>query len=132
LILTLPYVNVVRKVYAPFYRVREKMRRGPRQFDQFVYTRGEVVSLLRESGLRVVACRRTHCITVLMRIPGIQSLHHMIFPLRRIAASTGGASKPPVAAASRSRLKPLIKAAVEGFLNLLIANRLTVVAEKTG
>jgi SAM-dependent methyltransferase len=132
LVVTLPYQNVVRKLYAPFYRIRTKLEREPRHFDQFVYNRAEIAALLQASGLRILNYRRTHYITVLLRIPGISSLHRAIFPPRPITAATPGESKPLARGAPAGRLKPMAKTVVEGILNLLIANRLTVVAEKMG
>lgn len=135
MVLTVPYVNVVRKLYAPFHGLREawRVRWSPRPFDQFVYTRGEVIAMLHSCGFRVLECQRSHCITVLLRIPGVRSLQRRVFGAAspRPAAGGGangtssGGSEPP----SRSTRRA-VRRVVEGTLNLFIPNRLTVIAEK--
>jgi SAM-dependent methyltransferase len=132
-VLTLPYVNLVRKLYAPFYalRCRLRARRGPLHFDQFVYTRAEVMRLLRDSGFEILECKRSHYTTVLFRIPGVKALHRRVFPtpVNRPAAPAGKQSQIAAAPATGG-VKQLVKKVLEGILNRVIPNRLTVVARK--
>ena len=141
MVLTLPYMNVVRKIYSPFYRMREawRARVSPRPFDQFVYTRGEVLAMLHSSGFRVLECRRSHYMTVLLRIPGMRSLQRRLFagpPPRTIAGITSGTGRNTPADSEvrprQSGTKQAAKKIIDGVLNLLIPNRLTVIAEKLG
>lgn len=133
IVVTLPYVNMVRKIYAPFYRIAAKVRarRAPLRFNQYVYTRSEVIRLLQASGFDVVECRRSHYMTVLLRVPGFKTLQRLIFGAPTDAPPAGRPSTTQAAAPSGGGLKVALKAAAERLLNSVIPNRLTVVARKT-
>ena len=130
---TLPYVNVVRRFYAPFYRIAAKVRarHAPLMFNQYVYTRREVIRLLQECGFDVVECRRSHYMTVLLRIPGVKTLQRLAFGTAADARPATSTKTAQAAAPSRRGLKAKLKPAAEGLLNAVISNRLTVVARKT-
>ncbi len=133
IVVTLPYVNVVRRLYAPFYRIAAKVRarHAPLKFNQYVYTRREVIRLLQESGFDVVECRRSHYMTVLLRIPGVKTLQRLAFGTPADARPATSIKTAQAAAPSRRGLKATLKPVAEGLLNAVIPNRLTVVARKT-
>jgi hypothetical protein len=101
------------------------------KFNQYVYTRREVIRLLQESGFDVVECRRSHYMTVLLRIPGVKTLHRLAFGTPADARPATSTKTTQAAVPSRRGLKATLKPAAEGLLNAVIPNRLTVVARKT-
>ncbi|HKW98494.1 MAG TPA: class I SAM-dependent methyltransferase [Bryobacteraceae bacterium] len=129
LVLTIPYINLLRKLLLPFYLSRDiifsylpEQRR--RRFFEYVFTRSEVKRLLARTGLSVMECRRAYYTTSLRKIPGFIKLTGLIF-----ARNSG---KPASAGAPRSSSTPksALKKFIEGTLNLIVPNRLVVVARK--
>lgn len=135
MVLTIPYINLVRKLVLPFYLARDwwfsffpKARKE--KFFEYVFTKSEVVGMLSNAGFTVTEWRRAYYTTVLRKIPGMKRLTEAIFG----GARTSGSNRPSGGASARqtssSGIKPVLKKIIEGILNLMIPNRLVVVARK--
>jgi SAM-dependent methyltransferase len=129
LVLTIPYINPVRKACLPFYLLREALGWKPsRRFHQYVFSRGSVLAALKEVGFTVQECQRAYYTTVLFKIPGVNHLRRWLLGEGRPATS-GAAVNRPAASPKASWRKP-VKTTMEWCLNAVIANRLLVVARK--
>ncbi|HYM06356.1 MAG TPA: methyltransferase domain-containing protein [Terriglobales bacterium] len=124
-VLTIPYINLVRKVLLPFYLARDVVfsyfpERKRKLFFEYVFTRSEVVALLSRAGFSVCEWERSYYTTTLRKIPGVIGLSELIF----------GKSRNGAAARRSSATKRALKRTIEGILNMIIPNRLVVVTRK--
>ena len=71
--------------------------------------------------------------TVLLRIPALRAIPRLLFRPKPAAAAKpdGGETGPAAAKPGTFRIKKVLKTIIEGCLNCVIANRLTVVAVKS-
>jgi SAM-dependent methyltransferase len=137
LVLTIPYVNLVRKLAFPFYVSRDMwMARFPetqrKKFFEWVFTRSEVVQALASAGLSVAECKRAYYTTTLRKVPGFIQLSSLLFERGSAPAhaSGNGNGSRSQAAPRKSGGKQFLKGVIESSLNMIIANRLLVVARK--
>ena len=134
MVLTIPYINIVRKILLPFYTSRDLFysffpQRRKEKFFEWVFTRSEVFRLLTQAGFSVCECRRAYYTTVLRKIPGVTRASEFVFGRQKPA---NGAAPRNSSGGSRSspRTKELLKRTIEGTLNMIMPNRLLVVARK--
>jgi SAM-dependent methyltransferase len=135
LVLTIPYINIVRKALLPFYLIRDNIfarfpEQQKRRFFEYVFTRSEVNSMLRRAGFSIVECRRSYYTTVIRKIPGVIQLSSLIFGSGAVNHSQK-ASPSDFGGNGQSAVKKELKRVIEGSLNMVVANRLLVVARKT-
>lgn len=136
MVLTIPYINLVRKLVLPFYLTRDLLysyfpEARKLRFFEYVFTRSEVVAMLSRVGFVVTECERAYYTTVLRKIPGVRKATEAIFRQARNSRSNG--SKKVTARAARASspgMKGILKPIIEGTLNRIIPNRLVVVAKK--
>jgi SAM-dependent methyltransferase len=135
-VLTIPYINLVRKLVLPFYLTRDWWfsyfpEARKEKFFEYVFTRSEVVRILSRAGFQVKECQRAYYTTVLRKIPGVKAATKAIFGGRRNGSSSGteGHGWAPGRSASLG-IKHVLKFVIEGTLNGVIPNRLIVVAQK--
>lgn len=136
MVLTIPYINLVRKLVLPFYLTRDwwfayfpKARKE--RFFEYVFTRSEVVRVLSGAGFQVRECQRAYYTTVLRKIPGMKAAMEAIFGGRRNGSSSGTAEHGSAQGRSTSfGIRHVLKPMIEGTLNGVIPNRLIVVAQK--
>jgi SAM-dependent methyltransferase len=137
MVLTIPYINLVRKIVLPFYLIRDwwfSYRPAARKekFFEYVFTRSEVVAMLADAGFTVTECRRAYYTTVLRKIPGMRKVTEAIFGASRKTVARRAAEGPSARQRPASGIKPVLKKIIEGILNLIIPNRLVVVAKRPG
>jgi SAM-dependent methyltransferase len=134
MVLTIPYINIVRKTLLPFYTARDILysffpERRKERFFEWVFTRAEVFRLLTRAGFSVCECRRAYYTTVLRKIPGVIRASEFVFGRPRL--SNGAAPRNSSRDSSSSpRTKAFLKRMIEGTLNMIMPNRLLVVARK--
>jgi SAM-dependent methyltransferase len=136
LVLTIPYVNVVRKFLFPFYFCRDAvMSRYPnarqRRFFQWVFTYKEVQHLLAGARFSIRDWRRAYYTTVLRKVPGVAALTERVFGGKSSGESACATLNTTVPPKSSGPLKRFLKRVIEGSLNMIIPNRLIVVARKS-
>ncbi len=136
MVLTIPYINLVRKLVLPFYMTRDWWfsnfpEARKEKFFEYVFTRSEVVRMLLRAGFGVKECRRAYYTTVLRKIPGVKAAMEAVFAKPRNGSSNGTAKNgsAPGRAAS-PRMKHILKPMIEVTLNGIIPNRLIVIAHK--
>jgi SAM-dependent methyltransferase len=136
LVLTIPYINFIRKLLFSFYFCRDAvMSKFPnereRRFFQWVFTCSEVKRILAATRFSVCEWRRAYYTTVLRKIPGAAALTELVFGHRPPARLHGIKTDPSGAAPRASHgFKRVLKHVIEGTLNMIIPNRLIVVARK--
>lgn len=136
MVLTIPYINLVRKLVLPFYLTRDLLysyfpEARKQRFFEYVFTRSEVVAMLSRVGFVVTDCKRAYYTTVLRKIPGVRKATEAIFRQARNGGSNGSKKVTARSAqASSAGMKGILKPIIEGTLNGIIPNRLIVVAKK--
>jgi SAM-dependent methyltransferase len=136
MVLTIPYINLVRKVALPFYLTRDLLfsyfpEARKKRFFEYVFTRSEVVGMLSRAGFTVMECDRAYYTTVLRKIPGVKRATEAVFGQARNSASNGVTKETPRPDdVSSPGIKRILKPIIEGTLNGIIPNRLIVVAQK--
>jgi SAM-dependent methyltransferase len=136
IVLTIPYINIVRKLFLPFYLTRDIIfsyfpESQQEKFFEWVFTRGEVTAMLSRAGFSVSESRRAYYTTVLRKIPGVIKATEAVFRKSEISRAnrTGTpslASTQNLSSMTKLKLKPII----EGTLNMIIPNRLVVLARR--
>lgn len=135
LVLTIPYINFVRKLLLPVYFCRDAvMSRYPnerqRRFFQWVFTYEEVKHMLAAARFSICDWRRAYYTTVLRKIPGVAVLTETVFGHKSSGKSRGATLNTTAPPKSSHTLKRFLKRVIEGSLNMIIPNRLIVVARK--
>jgi SAM-dependent methyltransferase len=131
MVLTIPYINIVRKALLPFYLMRDFVfaqfpEQRAKRFFEYVLTKSEVNSQLSRAGFVISACQRAYYTTVIRKIPGVVPLQNFVFK-----GSTDRQPNKTHSESTKSGPKQrLLKQILEGSLNLVVPNRLLVVAQK--
>lgn len=136
LVLTIPYINFVRKLLLPFYFCRDAvMSRYPnereKRFFQWVFTYSEVKHMLAAASFSICDWRRAYYTTVLRKLPGVPVLTETLFGHRSTASRGTILDSTTAPRKSSHTLKRFLKPVIEGSLNMVIPNRLIVVARKS-
>lgn len=136
MVLTIPYINLVRKLALPFYLTRDLLfsyfpEVQKERFFEYVFTRSEVLRMLSRAGFAVTECKRAYYTTVLRKIPGVKKATEAVFGQARNGVSNGAAKETArPAPVSAPGIKRILKPIIEGTLNRITPNRLIVVAQK--
>ena len=136
MVLTIPYINIVRKLLLPFYLTRDIVfsyfpERQQEKFFEWVFTRSEVNAMLSEAGFFMSESRRAYYTTVLRKIPGVSKATEAVFGRPEMTKVNGtGRQNQASLQRSSSPAKRVLKSIIEGTLNMIIPNRLVVVAQR--
>jgi SAM-dependent methyltransferase len=134
LVLSVPYVNGVRRLAAPWLRRRNRaVKSQGGKFYQFVFTRGELRAALARHGFSLLSSAPYDPARLLRKaLPGGLAWRFSSSPASAANAGDGGAETRPPAAGPRSRAVSLARYLLytEPALRLL-GHMLLVVARKT-
>jgi SAM-dependent methyltransferase len=136
LVLTIPYINLVRKLVLPFYLIRDLWfsyfpEARKQRFFEYVFTRSEVIGMLSRAGFTVTECKRAYYTTVLRKIPGVTKVTEAVFGRPEMSKANGNGRPSQVSLqCSSSATKRILKTIIEGTLNMIIPNRLVVVTRR--
>jgi len=130
LLLSVPYLNIVCKCSYPFLQLMENLSKNKRhmKFYQYIFTRSELIDLLRKAGFKVIDSERIYYTTVVERNRFLSALRNLILALRK--RSSGSHPGPWSRTYSMCPARSSLKEAIIKTLNYMIAHFIILVATK--